>query len=142
MAQQMSKDEWHTFVMAGTRTAKLALPRKSGAPHVAPIWIVLDGDDVIFTTGAGTIKGKSLQRDGRVAMCIDDDTPPFAFVIIEGNASISRDPAELLRWATAIGGRYMGAANAEAFGRRNAVPTELLVRVTPTNVIAKRGIAD
>jgi hypothetical protein len=39
-------------------------------------------------------------------------------------------------------GRYMGAEQAEAFGRRNAVPTELLVRVTPTKVVAQTGISD
>jgi hypothetical protein len=31
---------------------------------------VLDGDDVIFTTGADTVKGKALARDGRVALCV------------------------------------------------------------------------
>jgi hypothetical protein len=36
----------------------------------------------------------------------------------------------------------MGAEQAEAFGRRNAVPTELLVRVTPTKVVAQTGISD
>jgi PPOX class probable F420-dependent enzyme len=142
MARDMSKDEWHAFVMHGTRTAKLAVTRKDGSPHVAPIWVVLDGDDVIFTTGESTIKGQSLQRDGRLALCFDDDTPPFSFVIIEGVAQISRDQEELLRWATALGGRYMGPEDAEAFGRRNAVPSELLVRVTPTKVIAQAAIAD
>jgi PPOX class probable F420-dependent enzyme len=142
MAHDMSKDEWHAFVMEGTRTAKLGVTRKDGSPHVAPIWVVLDGDDVIFTTGEGTVKGKSLLRDGRVALCFDDDTPPFSFVIIEGVAQVSRDQDELLRWATALGSRYMGADDAEAFGRRNAVPSEMLVRVTPSKVIAQAAIAD
>jgi PPOX class probable F420-dependent enzyme len=142
MARDMSKDEWHAFVLHGTRTAKLAVPRKDGSPHVAPIWVVMDGDDLVFTTGEDTIKGKSLLRDGRVALCFDDDDPPFAFVIVEGTGVVSRDPDERLRWATAIGGRYMGAEQAEAFGRRNAVPTELLVRVTPTKVVAQAGISD
>jgi PPOX class probable F420-dependent enzyme len=138
----MSHDEWRAFVLQGTRTAKLAVSRLDGSPHVAPIWITLDGDDVIFTTGADTIKGKSLQRDGRVALCVDDNRPPFSFVIIEGVARVSRDLDELLRWATVLGDRYMGADEAEAFGRRNAVATELLARVTPTKVIAQSGIAD
>jgi PPOX class probable F420-dependent enzyme len=142
MAEDMSRDEWRAFVLEGTRTAKLAVPRKDGSPHVAPIWFVLDGDDVIFTTGAGTVKGKSLQRDGRVALCIDDDRPPFSFVVVEGTAQVSRDLDDMLRWATRIGGRYMGGDRADEFGRRNAVPEELLVRVTPANVIAKKGVSD
>jgi PPOX class probable F420-dependent enzyme len=138
----MSDEERRTFLMQGTRTAKLAVVRANGAPHVAPIWFVLDGDDVIFTTGADTVKGKALRRAGRAALCVDDERPPFAFVTIEGHAEISRDLDEMLRWATLIGGRYMGAARAEQFGRRNAVPEELLVRLTPTKIVAKTGIAD
>jgi hypothetical protein len=66
---------------------------------------------------------------------------PNSFVVIEGIAELSEDPAELLRWSTAIGGRYMGADRAEEFGARNAVPGELLVRIRPTRVIAQADLA-
>jgi hypothetical protein len=39
-------------------------------------------------------------------------------------------------WATGIAARYMGAENAEAYGRRNAGPGKLLVRLSPTRVTA------
>jgi hypothetical protein len=35
----------------------------------------------------------------------------------------------------------MGPDRAEEFGRRNAVPGELLVRVTPERVIAETNVA-
>ena len=75
-------------------------------------------------------------------MCFDDERPPFAFVIVQGRAAISEDPEPLRHWATVVGGRYMGAEQADAYGQRNAVPGELLVRVTPSRVIAARNIAD
>jgi PPOX class probable F420-dependent enzyme len=142
MAKHMSDQERRDFLSAGTRTGKLATTRKNGAPHVAPVWFVLDGDDVIFTTGEGTVKGKTIRRDGRVALCVDDDRPPFSYVLIEGTAHVSRDLDDLLLWATRLGARYMGADQAEQFGRRNAVPSELLVRVTPTKMLAEADIAD
>lgn len=139
----MSESEWRAFVTEGTRTGKLATTRLDGRPHVAPIWFDLDDDGtVVFTTGADTLKGKALRRDPRPAMCVDDETPPFAFVLIEGTAELSDDPDALLEWAIRIGGRYMGADVAEAYGKRNAVPGELLVRVTPTHVVAWAEIAD
>jgi len=138
----MSRDERHAFLDHGTRTGKLATARADGAPHVAPIWFVRDGDDLVFTTGAGTVKGKALARDPRVAICVDDETPPFAFVLVEGVAELSADLDEMLTWATRLGGRYMGADLAEQFGRRNAAPEERLVRVRPTRVIAKTEISD
>ena len=45
-------------------------------------------------------------------------------------------------WATRIAGRYMGVMQAKAYGARNGVPGELLVRVSPTRVVAQSGIAD
>ena len=129
---------WRDFVLSDPpRTAKLATVRVDGSPHVAPVWVDLDGDTVVFSTGANTVKGKAILRDPRVALCWDDDRPPFRFVTVIGVATTSTDQAELLRWATRLGGRYMGADRAEEFGRRNAVPPEMVVRVVPTRIIAQ-----
>jgi PPOX class probable F420-dependent enzyme len=143
VADVMSEPEWRAFVTHGTRTAALATTRRDGRPHAAPIWFVLDHDGtVVFTTAADSVKGRTLRRDPRVSLCVDDESPPFAFVLIEGTATISADLDEMLGWATRIGGRYMGDDRAEAFGRRNAVEGELLVRVIPERVVARRNIAD
>jgi hypothetical protein len=72
---------------------------------------------------------------------VDDQQPPYSFVVIEGHATISEDLAEVRRWSTAPGGRYMGADRAEEFGARNGVPGELLVRLRAEKVIAMRDIA-
>jgi PPOX class probable F420-dependent enzyme len=134
---------WQAFLAElPARTAKLAVTRADGSPHVAPVWFDLDGDEVVFMTSADTIKGKAIRRDGRVALCVDDERPPFHFVTIAGTTTTSTDPDELLTWGTRIGGRYMGADRAEEYGRRNAVPPEMLVRVRPTSVVAKVAIAD
>lgn len=139
----MSDSEWRAFVSAGTRTAKLATSRLDGPPHVVPVWIVLDDQgSLVFTTGADTVKGRAMRRDPRVSLCVDEERAPYAYVSVEGTAEISQDLDEMLVWATRIGGRYMGAERAEEFGRRNAVPTELLVRVRPERVIALAGISD
>ena len=139
----MTADEWRAFLDEPVRPAMLATVRPDGRPHVAPIWIVRDEDDsIVFTTGARTAKGRAIQADPRVAVCVDDDRPPFSYVLVEGTAQISTDLDDLLLWATRIGGRYMGEGRAEAFGRRNAVDGELLVRVTPTKVVAHKNISD
>ena len=134
---------WQSFVSAlPARTGKLALVRADGSPHVAPVWVDLDGDELVLMTSADTIKGKSILRDGRVALCFDDERPPFSFVTIAGTTTTSTDPDELLRWSTRIAARYMGAEQAEAYGRRNAVPPEMVVRVTPTKITAVVNVAD
>ena len=141
-SRRMTDEERRAFLMHGTRTGKLATVRADGSPHVAPIWFVLDGDDLIFNTSARTAKGRNLRRDPRASIAVDDETPPFAFALVDGVCEISDEPVGKLEWATRIGGRYMGAERAEEFGRRNAVPGELLVRLVPTRVFAQAGIAD
>ncbi|MFJ9426427.1 PPOX class F420-dependent oxidoreductase [Streptomyces sp. NPDC101249] len=141
MAQKMTDEEWRAFVSEGTRTGKLSTVRSDGSPHVAPIWFLLDGDDIVFNTGATTVKGRNLIRDGRAALCVDDDRPPFDFVVVQGRVAISEDPDELRLWSARIGGRYMGEDRAEEFGARNGVPGELLVRLRIEKVLAQRAVA-
>src|SRR6516164_4452489 len=121
--------------------SQLATRRPDGRPHVAPIWFVLDANDLVFTTHSDTVKGKNLRHDLRVMLAVDDEQPPFAFVLVEGSAVVSElSPPELLPWTTRIATRYMGTDRADAYGKRNAVEGELLVRVPLSKVIARKGI--
>ena len=138
---KMTQSEWRAFVSTGTRTGKAALTRKDGSPHVTPVWFVLDGDDLVFTTWHESLKAKILQRDPRITICVDDQEPPYSFVIVKGVASLSEDLGELRTWATKIGGRYMGVDQAEQFGERNAIPGEYLVRVRIDHVVAEKEVA-
>ena len=137
----MTPEETRAFLLEGGRNAALATTRGDGRPHVAPVWFTLDGDDVLFTTGPASVKGVNLRRDGRVALTVDDPVLPLSYVLIEGMATLSDDPGAVRHWATVIAARYMGADRAEAVGVRNSPPGELLVRVTPTKVVAEAEIA-
>jgi PPOX class probable F420-dependent enzyme len=142
MATPMTDEQRRAFLLDGTRTGILATVRADGRPHAAPIWFTLDGDDAVFTTNAQTVKGRNLRRTGRAMLVVDESMPPFDFVTLEGPVEISEDAADLLHWATVLGGRYMGAEQAEQFGKRNAVPGELLVRLRPDKIVALSGIAE
>ena len=128
--------EISAFLSAGTRTGKLAYNGADGRPLVAPIWFVVEDGVLVFNTGKGTAKGKALARDPRATLCVDLEEAPYAFVQVQGNAELSEDPGELVRTATAIAARYMGAERAEEYGKRNGVPGELVVVLRPTKVIA------
>lgn len=142
MAHQMVGDELDKFLSTGTRTGKLATVRADGSPHIAPVWFILDGGDLVFMTGANTVKGRAMLHDPRVALSVDDENPPFAFAIIEGIVSISRDLDEMLPLSIAIARRYVGDARAEQYGRRNAVDGELLLRLKRLKVSAEAGVSD
>ena len=130
------------FLSAGTRTGMLGYVAADGRPLVAPVWFVVDDGQLVFNTGRDTSKGRALARDSRVVICVDDPHPPYSFVQVQGVASVQDGAEDLLEVPTRIGGRYMGADRADEFGRRNAVPGELVVRVQPTKVIAGFDISD
>jgi PPOX class probable F420-dependent enzyme len=124
------------------RTAKLATVRADGRPHLAPVWFDVDRDGtLVLNTGASTVKGRNLQRDPRASMCVDDDRT-YSFVVVEGVAEISADLDDVRRWATRLGGRYMGADRAEEYGARNGVVGELVVRLRPQRIVSAFNSAD
>lgn len=139
--ETMTTDEYKQFIMQGTRTGKLATVRQDGRPHVTPIWFVLDGDTLVFTTWHESVKGLNIRRDPRVSLCIDEEQPPYAFVMIEGTITISEAAEDRAYWARRIAARYMGAELAETYGKRNSVEGELVVRLKPARVIARKNVA-
>lgn len=130
------------FLSEGTRTGMLGFVASDGRPLVTPVWFVVDNGELAFNTDRNGAKGRALQRDHRVTICVDDPHPPYSFVQVQGLATMSEDPQEVLDIATRAGARYMGADRADEFGRRNAVPGEVVVRVSPTKVIAGFDISD
>ena len=139
--KEMDKNEIIDFLMEGTRTGKLATVREDGHPHVAPIWFAWNEGKIIFCTGYSSVKAKNMRHNTQVSICVDDESPPYAFVIIQGIAKLYDNHKDLLKWNTILGGRYMGEKLAEVYGKRNAVEGSLLVEVTPTKMISEKDVA-
>jgi len=143
----MSPEEVVAFMRHGTRTGKLAVTRKDGRPHIAPVWFDVDvaTGEFVFVMGKESLKARCIRRDPRVAICVDTMEMPYDFARIDGVASISgfdEDPAAMLHWATETCRRYVGDERAEEFGHRNATGDEVLVRVRPNNYVGATGITD
>ena len=93
-----------------------------------PIWFVLDGEDIVFNTGADTVKGRNLRRTGQASLCVDDERPPFSFVTISGPVTISDDVEAMLPLSIRIGARYMGADQGSSSAGATPSRARLLVR--------------
>jgi PPOX class probable F420-dependent enzyme len=136
MADEMTPDARRAFLTSGTRTAVLATTRADGRPHAVPVCFVLEDDDVPFLTNDATAKGRALRRDPRATLVVDDETPPFAFVMIEGTAQLSRSPDDIDPVAPEIAERYDGSGGVEDFVRFAHEALGTLVRVKPTKIVA------
>jgi PPOX class probable F420-dependent enzyme len=139
--KNMVTDECWDFQRSPVRTAKYATVRADRRPHLVPIWFNIDCETLVFTTWHKAVKAANLRRDPRICLSADDQVPPFSFVQLEGTVSLGTDPDQLLYWANRIGGRYMEQEHAEAYGNRNGVPDEILIRVTPIYLFGKKDVA-
>ena len=148
----MIPEEVMNFLNLGTMTAKVSTATLDGIPHVAPVWFVIDYDPssndnkdftIFFTTFYNSAKARHLISNHKVSFCVDDQKPPFSFVIINGMAKIDQNPSydELLRLTSRIAERYMGKENAEKYGKRNAVKGECIVKIKPTKIIAQKDVS-
>jgi len=139
----MSKDEIRSFLLKGTFTGKLGTINKDGTPHVVPIWYTIDEEDnIIFNTSNNSVKAKNIRRDNRIRLCVDDQSPLYSFVTIDGIAEIiSNEPSKIFKWAKIIAARYMGNDKAEKYGNRNSSEGELLIKIKPIRVIGQKDIA-
>ena len=55
---------WREFILElPAKTAKFASVAADGSPRITPVWVDLDGDDVVFTTHETSAKAKAIRRD-------------------------------------------------------------------------------
>jgi PPOX class probable F420-dependent enzyme len=137
---QMTREEAFAFLGFGTRTGKLATSGPGG-PHVAPVWFVVAGDDIVFTTAESSVKGRNLRADPRAALSVDLEIFPYSFVVVRGRVWLAPSPPEMLEWSTRIAARYVPADKATWYGERNAVPGEYLCRLHVDRLVAESDIA-
>lgn len=136
----MTDNEWRAFVTAGTRLAHIGLIRADGRPHVTPVCFILDGDELAFALSPGSVKGKSLARDRRLAICVSDERQPYRFVSIEGHARTSAAPEQIKHVAAGIADRYYPAQPAEDIAESFVREGFTAVRISIANVIARSGL--
>lgn len=145
--KEMDNEQIKNFLRYGTFTAKICTIGKDGSPHVVPVWFLVEEDkgmSILFTTYHKSVKAKYLLTDPRVSLCVDDQIPPFSFVMINGKAEVNTEPKsdELFELSTEIATRYMGPGNAEAYGKRNAVKGEVIVKIASTKMMGRKDIAE
>lgn len=83
----MTTTEREAF-LADVRVGVLAIERPGKGPLAHPVWYVFDGTDVIVTMEATSVKARLLARSGRATMTVQDERPPYRYVMVEGPATI------------------------------------------------------
>lgn len=87
----MYVDPHHDTFLSAHRWAILTTLRQSGAPVSSVVAYARDGDDFVVSTPGATFKRASIERDGRVNLCVISNAEPFNFVAIEGLARVESE---------------------------------------------------
>jgi len=70
------------------RFAVVGTKNPDGSPHLAIMWYLLDGDDIVVNSAHGRVKDRNLAADPRMSVLVADG---YRWIRIEGRARIEHD---------------------------------------------------
>lgn len=101
-----------------------------GSPHVTPVWIDHDGDDLLINTAEGRVKDRNVRNDSRVAVSITDPENPYRYLAIRGDVvEVTTEGAD--DHIDALARRYL---DVEEYPNHEPGVDRVIVRVRPTHV--------
>lgn len=101
--------------LAEPHMARVAVIRKSGQPHMKPIWYLYEGGKFILSTGRDSVTVRCLRRDPRITLCVDDPVAPYRAVVVEGTAEVLEGVGLDHELLGRLARRYLGQEAARGF---------------------------
>src|SRR5262249_33755030 len=80
----------------GRHVAAAATLNPGGGPQTSVVWILREGDTVVFSTTAGRRKARNLARDPRISVSVFDTANPYHSGEIRGTAEPAGDTGKTL----------------------------------------------
>ena len=78
-------------LLDGKNYAVLATINPDGSPQTSVLWVGRDGNDLLFSTVAGRVKHRNMERDPRVSATVLDSADPENYVELRGRVSMTPD---------------------------------------------------
>ena len=123
----MSTEQREAF-LAGLHVGILSIQRDDKGPLALPIWYQYEEGQVLIHMERDSVKAKLLRRHGRATMTVQDETPPYRYVMVEGPVTVAHEGRDI----ASIAIRYLGDELGRQYGADNPVTDESVVaRLTP-----------
>ncbi|HVB93938.1 MAG TPA: PPOX class F420-dependent oxidoreductase [Acidimicrobiales bacterium] len=108
-----------------------------GAPQLTPVWIDLDGDDLVFNTARGRAKQANLDRRPSVAVSVVDPDDPYNVVIVRGTVEETEAGADA--HIDSLAKKYLGL---DEYPMRKAGEVRIIYRVKADHVVMQPSDAE
>ena len=114
------------------RIGRLGTTNRDGTPHIAPVWYKFEDGVFLVLTERGSQKHKNIERDPRVAFCIDDERPPYHTVLVRARGAVEEAPGH--DWRVALAISYLGEENGKRYIAENMHANDVMLRIVPERV--------
>jgi PPOX class probable F420-dependent enzyme len=119
-------------ILQGPYTGVLTTLFADGSPQSTPLWFLLDGDDILFSTTAGKQKLRNIARDPRATFAVYNPTNDMSYVEVRGTIVVSEDPTANTRDRIVQKHGYADGSAFDAPGTQR-----LTLRLSPTKIIGR-----
>jgi PPOX class probable F420-dependent enzyme len=114
--------------------ANVATVDADGGPQVTPVWIDLDGDDLVFNTAKNRVKSVNLSHNRQVAISIVDPVDPYNVVVVRGTAEPTEEGADA--HIDSLAKKYLGV---DSYPMRREGEVRVKYRVHADKVVMQSG---
>ncbi|KPC68860.1 MULTISPECIES: PPOX class F420-dependent oxidoreductase [Streptomyces] len=130
-------DDLKKYLDESNAFATVATLMPDGRPHQTVVWVIRDGDDLLFSTTADRRQARNMARDPRVAVVINPPETPYIYTEVQGTVTLTPDTGHTL--LDTIARKYTGKSYAEFNAEAARTDGErIAVRVTPDKVTGRR----
>jgi len=116
--------------------ANVATVDAEGRPQLTPIWIDLEGDDLVFNTAKGRIKFANLEKNPAVAVSVVDPDDPYNVVVVRGTVEMTEEGADA--HIDSLAKKYLGL---DSYPMRQPGEVRVKCTVRPDRVVMQSADA-
>ncbi|MGD0084804.1 MAG: PPOX class F420-dependent oxidoreductase [Acidimicrobiales bacterium] len=110
--------------------AHIATIDAKGRPSISPVWVDVEGDDVVFNTAERRVKTRNLRSNPNVAVSVVDPKDPYRVLALRGAViEMTHDGAD--EHIDFLANKYLGV---EKFGDRREGQQRVKVRIRPEQI--------
>jgi PPOX class probable F420-dependent enzyme len=110
--------------------ASLATLMEDGSPQVTPVWVDVEGDEIVVNTAEGRLKPENMRRDPRVALSVPDPENPYKALVVRGRvAEMTHEDAD--EHIDEMAKKYLGQ---DTYPFREPGEERVKVRIQPERV--------